>query len=86
MNYSLPPIRTDGALVTYDPSKNSKVFSTVFQNKLSDQELNLPLTFFPKSKFITPTPKGSSPSKFRSVYRPILITPIISKVYEKLIS
>ena len=31
-------------------------------------------------------PKGSSPSQFPSDYRLISITPIISKIYEKLIS
>ena len=35
---------------------------------------------------ITPIPKGTSPSQFPLDYRPISITPIISKVYEKLIS
>ena len=33
---------------------------------------------------ITPIPKGTSPSQFPLDYRPISITPIISKVYEKL--
>ena len=35
---------------------------------------------------ITPIPKGSSPSQFPSDYRPISITPVLSKVFEKLIS
>ena len=35
---------------------------------------------------ITPIPKGSNPSQFPLDYRPISITPIISKIYEKLIS
>ena len=33
-----------------------------------------------------PIPKCSSPSRFHLHYRPISITPIICKVYEKLIS
>ena len=32
-------------------TKNADVFSTVFQNKQSDQELNFPSTCFPKAKF-----------------------------------
>ena len=51
VNSSLPPIRTDDGSVTYDPSKKAEVFSTVFQKKQSDQELNLPPTCFPKPKF-----------------------------------
>ena len=35
---------------------------------------------------ITPIPKGSSPTQFPSDYRPISITPIISKIFERLIS
>ena len=35
---------------------------------------------------VTPIPKGSSPTQFPLDYRPISITPIISKIYEKLIS
>ena len=35
---------------------------------------------------ITPIPKGTSPSQFPLDFRPILIIPIISKAYEKLIS
>ena len=42
---------TDDSSVTYFPSKISEVFSTVFQNKLSDQVLNFPLTRFPNNKF-----------------------------------
>ena len=34
---------------------------------------------------ITPIPKGTSPSQFPSDYRPISITPVLSKVFEKLI-
>ena len=35
---------------------------------------------------ITPIPKGSSPTQFPSDYRPISITPVISKIFERLIS
>ena len=41
VNSSLPSIWTDDGSVTYDTSKIAEVFSTVFQNKKSDQELNL---------------------------------------------
>ena len=37
--------------VTYEPSKKAEVFTTVFQNKQSDQNLNLPQTCFSKPKF-----------------------------------
>ena len=37
VNSSVLPIRTDDGSVTYDPSKKAEVFSTVFQNKESDQ-------------------------------------------------
>ena len=46
VNSSLPPIRTDDGSVTYDSSKKADVFSIVFPNKQSDQELNLfPICF-----------------------------------------
>ena len=38
-----------------------------------------------RSANVTPIPKGSSPTQFPSDYRPISITPILSKIYEKLI-
>ena len=44
-------IRTDDGSVTHDPSKKAEIFSIVFQNKQSDQELNLPPTCFLKPKF-----------------------------------
>ena len=50
MNSSLPAIRTDDGSVTYDPSKKVEIFSTVFQNKQSDQKLNLIPTCFPIPK------------------------------------
>ena len=34
---------------------------------------------------ITPIPKGTSPTQFSSDYRPISITPVLSKIYEKLL-
>ena len=53
VNSSLPPTRTDGGSVTYDQSKKAEVFLySFFQNKKSDQELNLPPTCFPKPIFI----------------------------------
>ena len=45
------PIRTDNGSVTYDSSKIVEVFFTVFQNKQSDQELNLPSSCFLKPQF-----------------------------------
>ena len=39
-----------------------------------------------RSANVTPIPKGGSPTQFPSDYRPISITPILSKVYEKLIA
>ena len=50
VNSFLTPIRTDDGSFTYDPSKMAEVISTVFQNKQSDLELNLPPTCFPKPK------------------------------------
>ena len=38
-----------------------------------------------RSANITPIPKGSSCSQYPSEYRPISITPVLSKVYEKLL-
>ena len=35
---------------------------------------------------VTPIPKGCTPTQFPSEYRPISITPILSKVYERLIA
>ena len=35
---------------------------------------------------VTPIPKGSTPTQFPLEYRPISITPIISKIFEKLIA
>ena len=38
-----------------------------------------------RSANVTPIPKGSTPTQFPLDYRPISITPILSKLYEKLI-
>ena len=39
-----------------------------------------------RSANITPIPNGSSPTQFPLEYRPISITPILSKVFEKLVA
>ena len=39
-----------------------------------------------RSANVTPIPKGSSPTQFPLEYRPISITPILSKVFEKLVA
>ena len=51
VNSSLPPFWTDDGSITYDPPKMKEVFSIVFQNKKSDQDLNYPPTYFPNPKF-----------------------------------
>ena len=52
MNSSLLPIRADDNFVTYDLFKKAVVFCTVFQNKQSDQELNLSQNCFPKPELV----------------------------------
>ena len=47
LNSSLPPIYTDDGSVTCDPPKMAEFF----QNKQSDQELNLSQISFPNPKF-----------------------------------
>ena len=59
LNTSLPPIRTNDGSVTYDPSEMAEVFSSVFQTKQCNLELDLPPTCFPMPKFTSIAFKSS---------------------------
>ena len=59
----------------------SPKIATIFRNLLMNGEF--PLCW--RSANISPIPKGTSPTQYPSEYRPISITPVLSKIYEKLI-
>ena len=59
----------------------SPKIATIFRSLLMNGEF--PLCW--RSANVSPIPKGTSPTQYPSEYRPISITPVLSKIYEKLI-